>query len=192
MSFAQDDFFLAPFAFLWLLVFMIGCMVAYLVIPEDWPEERKKKWVEMFGKAAIVLCVVAAAGFVIFLTTRPQPPPVCTVSETPIRSLSLGKRTEGSFLVGTGSIQDVLYYFVYTKSGNGWVLGKYYAERWVLVESNSTPALVVTDCFRVIVGESRTLEIRIPEGTIVEAYSVSTESMALRPSDKADTGELSG
>jgi len=177
MSF-QDDFFIAPFALLWVLVFMLGCIVAYLVIPSGWPEEKKKRWADFFGKSAIALCVVAVAGFVIFLATRPQPPPICTVSETQIRSLSLGKRMEGSFLVGTGSIQDVLYYFVYVKSGNGWVLGKYYAERWTLVESDAIPALVVTSCVGRM-GETRTLEIRIPEGTIVEAY-------------RADTADLQG
>lgn len=89
---------------------------------------------------------------------------------TDIISLHRGDGIEGSFILGSGHVQDVQYYFYYYETPKGIKLGKIEAEDSYIVETNSiTPSIYE-------VKESGTVDvyynIYVPVGTVVASYTL--------------------
>jgi len=98
--------------------------------------------------------------------------------------VSLGDNTtlEGNFFLGTGSIDDEMYYFYYQKDGDGYSFGKTKAAKAVIYYSEDAPRIDDISCERLSrwswvfdpVGCDLLYDMRdriyVPEGTIKENY----------------------
>jgi hypothetical protein len=141
------------------------------IVPDSIGVRKKKFLSVLLTVATITLLIAGLVSFCISMTSYLKDIPViCTTSETKIKSLSLGSKYSGSFVLGFGSLSSTDYYYVYVENGEGWLLRKFYADRWSLVEKDETPRLKTTTCDSGSMRVNQTLEIIVPSQTILEKY----------------------
>ena len=91
---------------------------------------------------------------------------------TPIISLTLNGKVEGTFFLGSGSIEDEPVYYFYKEKEGGLILDYVYATETIVIETNDVePVLVEYGC------TFKQSKLYVPEGTIIRHMVMDTKDL---------------
>ena len=127
---------------------------------------------------AVIGCIIAFAIYWHWYVPE-KCPPLNEVS-TPIYSLDLGNKIQGSFLIGIGNIEQKPKYYFYKMEQDGMILETVSADYTVIIERDDMPRLIHYEIPREMCKEntdSKKDVLIVPYGTIKKNFDVNTASL---------------
>lgn len=117
-----------------------------------------------------IFCAIALFLTIIGIVDYPKYQAPSKTHIVDIMSISRNSSVEGSFALGTGTIEEESYYFYYYKTDKGIKLGKIVADNTYIIETNEiTPSIYE-------IKEANTFStytnLYVPVGTVMTVYSL--------------------